>query len=245
MNTPLKSHQKLTYGFGQLGEGFQNGAFEAFLFFFYTQVLGLPGTLAGAAVLIALLFDAVTDPLIGSLSDSAKTRWGRRHPFMMLSAIPAALCFYLVFTPPAGLSEYHLFLWLTGFAVLVRASMTLFVVPYSAMTAELSDDPTERTSIGAYRSVFSILGWLSVSMAGTLYFFRATPDYELGTLNPAAYPAFGAAIAIAIAIPIAVSTFATLGLRDRLFQAAVDQRFSIRGMLQDAVTALAFPPFAC
>ncbi|MCZ6829060.1 MAG: MFS transporter [Gammaproteobacteria bacterium] len=243
MNTPLRGHQKLSYGFGQLGEGFQNGAVEAFLFFYYTQVLGLSGTLTGAAVLVALLFDAVTDPLVGSLSDSAKTRWGRRHPFMMLSAIPTALSFYLVFTPPAGLTEFNLFLWLAGFAVLVRASMTLFVVPYSAMTAELSDDPTERTSIAAYRSVFSILGWLSVSMAGTMYFFRATPNYELGTLNPAAYPAFGAVVAIAIAIPIVVSTLATFGLRDRLFEAAVDHHFSMRGMINDAATAMSFPAF--
>ncbi len=243
MHPPLKAHQKLSYGFGQLGEGFQNGAFEAFLFFFYTQVLGLPGTLTGAAVLIALLFDAVTDPLVGSLSDSAKTRWGRRHPFMAASVIPASLCFYLIFTPPAGLSEFQLFLWLTGFAVLIRGSMTLFVVPYSAMTAELSNDTTERTSIAAYRSVFTIIGWLSVSMAGTMYFFRATPDYELGTLNPAAYTEFGAAVAIAIAIPIIVSTVATLGLRDRLFQAAESQNFSLHGVVQDARTALSFTAF--
>ena len=131
---PLTGQQKLTYGFGQLGEGFQNGAFEAFLFFYYTQVLGLPGTLAGAAVLVALLFDAITDPLIGSLSDSTRSRWGRRHPFMVISVIPVAVSFYLVFTPPAGLTEFSLFAWLTGFAVLVRGSMTLFLVPYSAMT---------------------------------------------------------------------------------------------------------------
>ena len=81
---PLSS--KLAFGIGQYAEGLKNTAFSLFILFYYNQVLGLSGTLAGAALFIALLFDAITDPLAGSLSDNFKSRLGRRHPFMHLSA---------------------------------------------------------------------------------------------------------------------------------------------------------------
>ena len=67
------------YGLGQLPEGIKTAAFGFFLLFYYNQVLGLSGTLAGIALFIALAFDAVTDPLVGSWSDFTRSRWGRRH----------------------------------------------------------------------------------------------------------------------------------------------------------------------
>lgn len=117
---------KLAYGVGQVAEAIKNSSFELFLFFYYTQVLGLSGTLAGAALFIALCIDGITDPVIGSLSDGWRSRWGRRHPLMYISAIPLALCFYCLFAPPSGLEQPALFAWLTLFAVLVRFFMTLY-----------------------------------------------------------------------------------------------------------------------
>jgi Na+/melibiose symporter-like transporter len=122
----------LTKLIGQASEGIKNAAFSFLLLFLYSQVLGLPAFLAGTALAIALVFDAVTDPVAGSLSDSLKHRWGRRHPFMYASAIPLALSFALVFHPPSGLGQMGLFVWLTVFAVLVRGAMTLFHVPHLA-----------------------------------------------------------------------------------------------------------------
>ena len=102
-------------------------------------MLEVSGTLCGIALGIALLFDAVTDPLTGSLSDNWKSKWGRRHPFMYASAIPLGFCFYFLFVPPA-LSETGLFIWLTSFAVLTRAAMTLYHVPHIALGAELTNN---------------------------------------------------------------------------------------------------------
>ena len=76
------------YGLGQLPEGVKTAAFGFFLLFYYNQVLGLPGTLAGAALFVALLFDAISDPLVGTLSDFTRSRWGRRHPYLYASALP-------------------------------------------------------------------------------------------------------------------------------------------------------------
>ena len=103
---------KITYGFGQLAEGVKNTAFGTFLLLYYNQVLGLSGTLAGVAIFIALCFDAVTDPIAGSISDNFKSKWGRRHPFMYASAIPLAVAFYFLFAPPADLSSFALFIWM-------------------------------------------------------------------------------------------------------------------------------------
>ena len=97
---------KFAYGIGQVAEQIKNQGFNAFLFFYFTQVLGLAGTLAGAAVLIALVFDAVTDPLAGSLSDNWRSKRGRRHPFMYAAAGPLAITWLLLFLPPEGLGQF-------------------------------------------------------------------------------------------------------------------------------------------
>ena len=101
--TALTFNTKFAYGIGQVAEGLKNSALATFVLFYYNQVLGLPGTLAGLAVAIALVFDAVSDPLAGSISDNWRGKFGRRHPFMYASAIPLGICFYLLFAPPDGL----------------------------------------------------------------------------------------------------------------------------------------------
>ena len=113
------------FGIGQAAEGIKNAGFNTFLLFYYQQVLGVSGSLTGLALGIALFFDAVTDPVAGALSDRFKSRWGRRHPFLLVAAPPLAVSFYLLFNPPGGLSEIQAFLWLVVFAVLVRGSLTL------------------------------------------------------------------------------------------------------------------------
>ena len=85
---------KLSFGTGQVAEGLKNTAFGIFVLFDYNEVLGVSGALCGAAMGIALIFDAITDPLAGSLSDNWRSKWGRRHPFMYASAIPLAIAFY-------------------------------------------------------------------------------------------------------------------------------------------------------
>src|SRR5688572_3563819 len=88
---------KLAYGVGQVSEGAKNAAMGAFLIFYYSQVLGMPPALASSGVGTSLIFDALDDPLIGSISDHWRSKWGRRHPFMFASILPFALCFFLLF----------------------------------------------------------------------------------------------------------------------------------------------------
>ena len=180
----------LAYGVGQAAEGIKNQAFNVFLLFYYQQVVGVSGTLTGLALGIALVFDAVTDPLAGFASDRLRSRWGRRHPFMFISAFPLALSFIAIFNPPAELSEYGSFLWLLAFAILVRASLTFYHVPHLALGAEMAHDYNQRSTVFAYSTVFSITAMALVSFIGYRYFFPTTAEFSPGTLNPEGYASF-------------------------------------------------------
>jgi len=177
---------KLAYGLGQ--EQIKSRGFDIFVFFYFNQILGLEGWMTGLAVAIALVFDAVTDPLAGSLSDSSRSPRGRRHPFMYASAAPLGIFWFLLFFPPAGIGSWGLFAWLTVFAVLVRGAMTLYHVPHLALGAEMTTDYQERTSVVAYRTMFGMLGGVMTTVIGLRVFFPETQGYANPLLNPAGYP---------------------------------------------------------
>jgi len=205
----LSLSTKVFYGIGQHAEGIKGAAFSMALLFYYTQVLGLKGSLAGLALFLALCCDAVTDPIAGWISDNFRSRWGRRHPFMYASAIPLAVCFYLVFAPPVGLGQVALFAWLLFFAIATRISMTLFHVPHMALGAELTEDYVDRTGIVGYRTFFSYLGMAGAVIVTFIYFFAPTPEYPNGQLNPAAYPGFARLGSIIMFISIWLSSLGT------------------------------------
>ena len=92
------------WGVGQVGEGVKNAAFNSFLLFYYNQILGVSATLTALALGVAVLCDAVSDPLVGSVSDRFRSRWGRRLPFMTVSALPLGITLFLLFMPPDGMS---------------------------------------------------------------------------------------------------------------------------------------------
>ena len=186
----MKTMLKLGYGVGQTSSGVKNAAFAIFLFFYFNQVLGLSGSLAGVASLLALLVDAITDPMVGQLSDRFKSRWGRRHPFMLAGALPFGFAIYFLFAPPAGLSDTGLFLWMLGFAILVRVLLTLFFVPHLSLGAEMVRDYHQRTSLISYRLFFQFAGGLFVSMVGFVVFFPPSKEFPNGMLNAASYPGF-------------------------------------------------------
>ena len=95
MREKLPFLTKFFYGFGSLAYGIKDNAFNYFLLFVYVQVFGLAPNLAGLAILLMLVIDAISDPLIGYFSDKTQSKWGRRHPWMYGSAIPGFLFFNL------------------------------------------------------------------------------------------------------------------------------------------------------
>ena len=199
----------LLYGVGAVSNGIKDTGFNLFLLFFYTQVAGLSSGLAGTAILCALIIDAVSDPLIGYLSDRSHTRWGRRHPFMYFAAIPMGLGFFYLFTPPDILTETQLFMWMLCFASLTRFAMTFYQVPSTAMVAEISEDYDERTWLSAIRVLAGWLGGLIFATLSYLVFFRASEIFSDGRFDPAAYHEFALTGAIGIVLAILVSSIGT------------------------------------
>ena len=87
---------KLAFGMGAAAFGIKNNGFDYFLLLFYGTVVGLEPGLVGLAILVALVFDALSDPLVGYWSDNTKSRWGRRHPFMYTAILPVSLSYFLL-----------------------------------------------------------------------------------------------------------------------------------------------------
>ncbi|MBL6690398.1 MAG: MFS transporter [Pseudomonadales bacterium] len=175
MTRRLSLPTMLAYGFGQVSESVKNQGFNIFLLFYYNQVLHVSATGTSLALAIALIFDALTDPIAGSLSDKLKSRWGRRHPFILAAAIPLAVTFYFLFNPPDGLTEFGYILWLTVFAVLVRASMTFYHVPHLALGAEMADSYEQRSTLYAFNTFFAFMGGRCVCTALLSFLFS---DYR-------------------------------------------------------------------
>ncbi len=197
---------KLFQAIGALPEAVKNFAFNTFLLFFYNQVLGVNAFKASAVIAAALIIDAVCDPLIGSFSDGLKSRLGRRHPLMYLSAAPIAIGLYLTFSPPHGLNEPLLLGWLFATVVFTHVSMSLFVVPWTALYAEFSDDYAERTTIVTWRYGVGLVGMLVFVMATWRYVFASTRAYNPGQLNPHAYALFAPIAAIVVAAAVLLTT---------------------------------------
>ena len=101
--SPVSLKTKLAFGVGASGEAGTLWMFNALTFFFYNQIMGLPAYLAGWAVFIAICFDAITDPAMGSISDRFRSKYGRRHPFMFAAPAPILISLYCIFNPPSSL----------------------------------------------------------------------------------------------------------------------------------------------
>jgi glycoside/pentoside/hexuronide:cation symporter, GPH family len=236
---------KFYQGLGAIPDTLKNFAFNTFVLLFYNQILGLNAFFVSIALMIAMVFDAVSDPLVGAFSDNLRTRWGRRHPLMLIAVLPLGLCFTAVFIPPVGLSEMMLFVWLTVFTVLTRGCMTLYFVPWAAIAAELSDDYNERTQVMLFR--FAV-GWFVGVLAPLAVYTWAMPNteaYPSGQLNPAGYPVMAICIGIALTCGALATTLLTLREVPYLRQhVVVPPNFTFMSALQDMLRALKNRQFA-
>jgi GPH family glycoside/pentoside/hexuronide:cation symporter len=210
--TKLSLGFKALYGSGQIVDGVTQTALGVFLFFYVTAVCGLSGTLTGLAVSIGLVVDAVCDPLMGLLSDNCWSRWGRRHPFLLVSAVPTGVTLGLLFSIPPQLSQQALFAYVTVVSILVRVCHSAFNLPFVALGAELSDDFTERTRIVAARFLFNFIATFTCLTLGYVVFLGGTN----GLLTRAAYSPFGWTCGALVLVGGLTCGLGTLGARQRL-----------------------------
>ncbi len=244
---PIGAWVKFNFGFGQIAEGIKTCSFGTFLLFYYNQVLGLSADLAGLAISLALIFDAVTDPIAGSVSDRWQGPRGRRHPFMYASAIPLGISFVLLFDPWVRLEavgHLGLFAWMLMATVLTRGSMTLYHVPHMALGAELSDDYDERTVLVAIRHFFGALGFILVYALGFGLFFAPSQAFPNGQTNPAAYPPYALTLGVLMVTSIFVTALGTRSRIPHLPRAReVEARVRVGDVVLEAWQAMRNPSF--
>lgn len=221
----LSSKIKIMYGLGFSARGIKDGIFQLFLFFYFSQVLGLDPALAGLASILGLVVDAISDPIVGILSDRSQCdKWGRRHPFILASAIPLGLFIIILFMPPDGLGQQGLFWWMTVFSILVRLALTFFIVPHMSLGAELTTDYKERTSVTAIRIMFATILSAVTIIIGYAVFFPSTETYKNGLLNPEGYGPFAILCGALIAFFIMLSGYGTKSIIPSLPKASEAQR---------------------
>lgn len=237
---------KLRYAMGGAAEGSITYAFNGFNFIIYTVVFGLPGTLAGGAVFLSIILDAVSDPLIGYLSDRWKSRWGRRHPFIYFAALPLGAAIYCIYQPPASLlasggdllsvfgleatgTQWLLTLWLFVFASLLKFFLTCYHLPHLALGSELSDNYLERTRIFRYNTLFSFGGGAVLSWSFYNLVVGDKPIAEIDTSW------FASILAVFGAIVIFLTAYLTRERIPHLPQPPADQApFAFLTFLKDA-----------
>ena len=207
----LSNKFKINYSIGSVANGVKTDTFTFFLLFFYSNIIGLNPGLAGSAIFIALCIDAITDPLMGTISDRTNSSLGRRHPYMFISFIPMSLGYILLFAPRQGweMSQTDLFLWMTVFTVLTRLGMTLSDIPHRAFGGEVTKDYQERTILMSWREAFGWIAGLSNAFLGYGIFFASTPEYPQGQLNPDAWFPFALTGAIVMIISVLYSSYST------------------------------------
>ena len=184
---PVPFRIKLVQGLGAMAFGVKDSGFSFFLLIFYNQVLGMNAGLVGLALMLALLVDAVADPLIGYFSDRTYTRWGRRLPWLYVAPVPLALTWIVLWSPPGG--EAPSFLGLLGIAIGVRLLLSACEVPQVSLVPEITADYDERTTLFRYRYLMGWGGGILMMILAYTVFMRG-PD---GILEADGYVAFGIA----------------------------------------------------
>jgi GPH family glycoside/pentoside/hexuronide:cation symporter len=227
------------YGSGALVQDTAAYALSYLLLFYLTVVCGMSGSLAGIALGVALIVDSFVDPLVGSLSDNSRSRHGRRHPWMIASALPLVIAFGLLFSIPAGLSGMGLFFYALALLLIVRICISGFNVPYTALGAELSDDYRERSTIVAARVLFTTLASLVAAYLAYGVFLKG----DGGTSHREAYAPLAWSLGGLVLFGAALSSFGTLGVRHRLHEAAPEQTSSLAGFVAEVVEVFRNPSF--
>ncbi len=228
---------KLVYGLGSVAFGTKDFGFSAFLLIFYNQVLGLPATLVSFAIMVALVADAVFDPLIGEISDNWRSRLGRRHPFMYGAALPIGIFYFLLWNPPHWQGT-ALFAYLFVTAILVRVAIACYEIPSAALAPELSPDYDQRTSLMAYRFLFGTVGGGATLGIALTFFMVATKLQPTGILNRSGYLSYSIMAALVMMASILLSAWGTHSRIQYMKQLPVRHRPTLGQMAREMYESL-------
>jgi len=198
---PVSLGQKAAFGAGGAAEEVMNNSVNTILNPVYNLGLGMSPGLLGIAQAAPGFWGAVFGPLVGSWSDNARTRWGRRRPFMLFGAVIAALSFIAIWWVPRSWGEGAMFVYLLALSLIFYSASTVFQVPWNALGLSLSSNIEERTRVMAFRQFFSMCIGFGVPWT----FWLTQRDVFSDTVEGARWVSIG--IALLILIPALASTF--------------------------------------
>lgn len=153
----LRHWRRAAYGFGDFGFNLYWTTVSFFILYFYTDVIGLSGTVAGLIFLVAMLWDGIIDPVMGYYAQRTKSRWGSYRPYFLFGAIPLALSLILTFYNP-GLEGAALISYVLLTHILFRTAYTAVNIPYGALSARITQCSEIRNSLSAWRISLATIG---------------------------------------------------------------------------------------
>lgn len=212
---------RTAFGVGAMSAGVLAQALNTLVLLFYNQVIGMSPATVGLALMISLIFDAFWDPAIGLWSDNTRSRVGRRHPFMYAAIIPAGVAFWLLWSPPVGLSEGGNFAWLLGTLLAARFFSSLYEVPSTALAPELAPGYNARTNLLGLRYFWGVLGAVLTSVLAFQIFLS---ERNGGLTSREGFAANGVAGAVIISVTLLISCLGTHRATERFTHAPVAPR---------------------
>lgn len=193
---PVTVKKRLGFGVGDFGLNLFWNMTNMFVLFYYTDVLGLPNTTAGTIVMGAMIWDGITDPLIGYFASKTRSRYGRYRPFILAGAVPLAVSFAMMFYKP-DLTAAWLVAYVVASHILFRTFYTVVSIPYGSLTARITRDADERGRLAVYRMLFAasagvLVAGFTLGLADAL----GSGDQQTGFFRVAGLYAAFAAVAI-------------------------------------------------
>lgn len=209
--TKCSTPEMVKYGLGSCVESLVLNTFFGFSMLYYTKALGLSASLAGLATFIATLWDAVFDPIMGHVSDNTKSRFGKRHPYMLFGGIAMVVTFFFIWYVPDVFKKDTtvLFSYLVAMNLLLRTAYAVFVLPYTALGFEICQDYDGRSKIQGIRNALNMAAnFCGPALAWTIFFPNNVGDIK-DTQVPQNYIDMGLAFTLASMVVLFVMLYFT------------------------------------
>jgi oligogalacturonide transporter len=226
----LSTVTKIGFGLGDLYGGGSMMIIGFFYLYFLTDVVRISPSLAGTVFLVSKIWDAVSDPLMGTISDRTRTRFGRRRPYFLAGVALIFLSFFLLWYPVDFDLEMHRFIFVLGAYLFFSTVLTMVMIPYNALASELTLDYNERTALSTIRIFFSSLSSLLCAVI-PMEIVKILPDVRQG------YITMGVSFGLFFALPFII-VFLTTFERPQFQEHTA--RFSLRRMFLEPFKTRSF-----
>lgn len=171
----IPTAQKVAYGLGAMSTNVAVNSFSNMTLLIYNSGLGVSSVLLGIAQFVPRFWDALTDPMVGNMSDNTRGRFGRRRPYIFIGAFALGLAFAMLWMAPKGWNEYAAFGYILAVSLFFFTAATIYDVPRGALGYEMTDDYHERTRLFSYCSFFINVGAITTPW---LYFFATRKMFK-------------------------------------------------------------------